>query len=98
MIINKTTNQVQTMSTYPNTNWMGDEWALVPPELESKAWEFAPYCNLVFDGDELTDITDNGERPPEPEPEPVVDLAQIANEMKDLGAAFDVIAEGILNG
>ena len=70
MIINKTTYQVQTMSTYPYTNWMGDEWMLVPPELEAKAWEFAPFCDLVFDDDELIDITDNGTRPPPLPPEP----------------------------
>ena len=73
MIINKTTYQVQTMSTHPNDNWMGDGWALVPPQLESKARELAPYCNLVFDGDTLIGITDNGERPPVTEPEPTAE-------------------------
>ena len=58
MIINKTTKQVQTMSTHPNDNWLGDEWSLVPPELHAKALEFAPFCDLTFDGDTLTDITD----------------------------------------
>ena len=75
MIINKTTCQIQTISTHPNDNWMGDGWALVPPELEAKAWAFAPYCDLVFDGDELMDITDNGTRPPEPPPEPEPDTS-----------------------
>jgi len=67
MIINKTTYQVQTISTHPNDNWMGNEWALVPPELHAKALELAPYCELVFNGEALTDITDSGTRP-EPEP------------------------------
>ena len=72
MIINKTMYQVQIISTHPNDNWMGDDWALVPPELEAKARELAPYCELVWDGEELADIIDNGLRPPEPEPEPTV--------------------------
>ncbi|NLB29738.1 MAG: hypothetical protein GX823_05880 [Clostridiales bacterium] len=74
MIIHKTTNQVQTMSTHPNDNWMGEEWALVPPELHERAWELAPYCIPEFDGDgNLIDIQDSGGRPPEPGPEPTAD-------------------------
>ena len=69
MIINKTTCHVQTMSTHPNDNWMGDDWALVPERLKSKAVEYAPYCSLVWDDEELVDIIDTG-RPPVPEPEP----------------------------
>ena len=59
MIINKTTYQVQTMSTYPDTNWMGDEWALVPAQLQTKVLQYSPYCELVWFDGELVDIVGN---------------------------------------
>ena len=61
------------MSTHPNDNWLGDEWSLVPPELHEKAFELAPFCDLVWQGDTLLDIVDNGTAPPEPEPEPSIE-------------------------
>ena len=70
MIINKTTCHIQSISTHPNDNWMGDEWALVPAQLQTKALQYAPYCKLVWFDGELVDIVDNGTRPPVPEPEP----------------------------
>ena len=66
MIINITTKQVQTMSIHPDTNWMEEhepgEWALVPDELHEKARQYAPFCELIFDGGELVDIA--GGQPP----------------------------------
>ena len=74
------------MSTHPNDNWLGDEWALVPQELQAKAWEYAPYCDLEFDGDELTDITDNGTRPP---PEPVPEIPDYGEFIRGLIAGYN---------
>jgi hypothetical protein len=64
MIINIENKGLQSMSTHPSENWMGDGYALVPPELEEKATLFAPYCELVFDAaGALIDVTDDGTRP-----------------------------------
>ena len=72
MIIHKTNYNIQTMSLYPGTNWMEEyepgQWALVPPELEEKAMQLAPYCELVFKGDGLVDILDDPELRPKLSP------------------------------
>jgi len=77
MIINKETKTVQTNSVFPNHNWMEihepGEWLLVPRELQDKAMEMSPYCDLVFDENEegnkkLIDIVE-ADRPVMPEPE-----------------------------
>lgn len=73
MIINKTTYEVQTMSSHPDDNWMGGDWAIVPETLHKKAEAFTPYCILVWSGDALVDILESGTRPPVPEPEPSAD-------------------------
>jgi len=70
MIINKETGTVQINANFPNHNWMGDDYVLVPQELRDEVMEHAPYINLEFDEDgKLVGVSDNGQRP-EPQPEP----------------------------
>lgn len=40
----------------PGENWEGDEWISVPEELEAKAFEYAPWCDLVIENGGLVDI------------------------------------------
>ncbi|WNX85748.1 hypothetical protein RWV98_05630 [Agathobaculum sp. NTUH-O15-33] len=37
-------------------NWEGDEWISVPEELAAKAFEYAPWCDLVIENGVLVDI------------------------------------------
>ena len=67
--------EYQSHREYPE-NWNGDGWIPVPPALETKVMESAPYCELVIEGDELVDITPT-ERPSEPEPPNTPDPAEI---------------------
>ncbi|WP_251447045.1 hypothetical protein [Vermiculatibacterium agrestimuris] len=51
-------------------NWMGEDWAVVPPELAKAARESGGFCELTFDEEgNLTGLTPT-EKPPAPEPEP----------------------------
>lgn len=50
IIINKSTKAIQFQSHRPEgDNWMGNDWVLVPKDLEQLALSSAPYCELVFD-------------------------------------------------
>jgi hypothetical protein len=62
MIINKNTFQVMTMSTHPNDNWMGEDWVVVPAELETEAQGLSPFVTLEFDDDgALAAVMDDAE-------------------------------------
>ena len=68
MIINASNNAYERQSHRRYLeNWNGDGWIPVPPELEAKAVEYCPYCELVIKDGALVDIVPT-ERPPEPEP------------------------------
>ena len=68
MIINKTNKGVQAQShREPGENWEGGDWISVPEELEAKAIESAPWCELVIEDGVLVEITPL----PKPEPEPL---------------------------
>lgn len=69
-IINTETKAYEKQShrRYPE-NWNGDGWIPVPLELEAKAVEYCPYCELVIKDGALVDIVPT-ERPPEPDAEP----------------------------
>jgi hypothetical protein len=95
MIINIETLGLQSMSTHPSDNWMGDGYMLVPPELEEKALLLAPHCELVFDeGGALVDLTDDGTRP-EAGFEPQDELTQLQLAVAEL---YERIEGGDGNG
>lgn len=59
MIINKITKSYQTRSDMPNSNWLNDEWYLVPDNspLANKIIELYPKFDFVTDDNgELIDI------------------------------------------
>ena len=47
MVINTSTKQVQTQSSHPHDNWMGEGWEVVPYELESKAMSLSPFMVIL---------------------------------------------------
>ena len=57
MIINTSNKgfEAQSHRIYPE-NWNGEGWIAVPPELENKVQENAPYCELVIDDGVLVQI------------------------------------------
>lgn len=58
----------QSHREYPE-NWNGDGWLPVPPDLETKVMESAPYCELVISDGVLVDVM--------PTERPAPDLAPI---------------------
>ena len=47
MVINNSTKQVQTQSSHPHDNWMGEGWEVIPYELESKAMSLSPFVTIL---------------------------------------------------
>lgn len=60
--------EYQSHREYPE-NWNGDGWIPVPPALETKVMESAPYCELVISDGVLVDVM--------PTERPAPDLAPI---------------------
>lgn len=61
MIVNKLNKGFQTHSEKPNTNWLGDEWYLVPDgsELANKIMQYFPRYDFVLDkNDNLIDVVE----------------------------------------
>lgn len=61
MIINKTNKAVQTRSDMPDSNWLGDEWYLVPDDsaIARKVQLLFPRYDFVLDENgELIDIVE----------------------------------------
>lgn len=68
-IINKKTHAVQWSSAFME-NWMGEDWVVVPPELEEAAQSCGGCCELTFDrAGNLTGLTPT-EKPVPPVPKP----------------------------
>ena len=64
MIINKETGHIQENSLFPNVNWIGEPWLLVPEDLRDKVLKLAPFILLEFDKNgNLESVADSGERP-----------------------------------
>lgn len=57
--------------SHRTSNWMGEGWVEVPPQLEQAAWSCCGYCDLVIQEGKLVDLVP-GEIPPAP-PAPVTD-------------------------
>lgn len=51
MIVKLSTGEIQSMSTHPHDNWMGDEWTLIPAELEDEVMSLLPYVGFTVDDD-----------------------------------------------
>lgn len=70
MIVNTQSKrwEYQSHRKYPE-NWNGDGWLPVPPALETKVMESAPYCELVISDGVLVDVM--------PTERPAPDLAPI---------------------
>ncbi len=49
MITNPITGEVQTLSSHPNDNWMGEPWLLVPKELEAQVKHLLPFVRFETD-------------------------------------------------
>ena len=64
-IINKLTKTLESQS-HRKSNWMGEDWIAVPPNLEATVWASAPYCDLTIEDGILVDVT------PLERPEPVL--------------------------
>jgi len=47
---------IMTQSNYPDTNWMGDGWWVVPKEFEAIAREYSPFLIIEWDGEEIVSI------------------------------------------
>ena len=61
MIINKNDKSIQTRSDKPNSNWLDDEWYVVPDNspLAEKALELFPQFEIVLDENgEVKDIVE----------------------------------------
>lgn len=61
MIINKNDKSIQTRSDKPNSNWLDDEWYVVPDNspLAEKAFELFPQFEIVLDENgEVKDIVE----------------------------------------
>lgn len=61
MIVNKITKGLQTRSDMPNTNWMDDDWYLVPDNssLALKIEQLYPRYDFVLDEDDnLVDVVE----------------------------------------
>ena len=86
MIINKKYKYIQAQSgRREGENWEGDEWISVPEELEAKAFEYAPWCDLVIENDVLVDIA-SVERP--------LDDGLRADKLRELSAACNAAITG----
>jgi hypothetical protein len=92
MIIDLTSKCVVERFGYPNENWAGDGWAIVPEALHEKARALSPFCELVFGGDgELTDLVDDGTRAAAPEPE-ADEVTQLQLAVAEL---YELLAGGV---
>ena len=49
MITNPITGEVQTLSSHPNDNWMGEPWLLVPKALEAQVISLLPFVRFEVD-------------------------------------------------
>ena len=61
MIVNKVNKGFQTRSDMPNSNWLGEDWYLVPDnsELANKIERLYPRYDFVLDeNDELVDVVE----------------------------------------
>ena len=61
MIINKNDKSIQTRSDKPNSNWLDDEWCVVPDNspLAEKALDLFPQFEIVLDENgEVKDIVE----------------------------------------
>jgi|GEM_PF-3996763 len=99
MIIHRITCETRAFSKYPDTNWLGGDWQVVPQELETLALELAPYCIIHYnERGEIIGFTDDGTRPPPVEPEPSKsqgDIAQLTADVAEALAAIDAFLEEI---
>ena len=61
MLVNKFNKGFQTRDDMPNSNWLGDEWYLVPDnsELANKIMQYFPKYDFVLDEeDNLIDVVE----------------------------------------
>lgn len=61
MLVNKIDRRIQTRNDFPNTNWLGDEWYLVPDNspLANKIMQYFPRFDFVLDeNDNLIDVVE----------------------------------------
>lgn len=49
---------------------MHEGWALVPPELEEKAWSYLPFIDLTLYDGQIVGVAQGPIPDPEPEPDP----------------------------
>ena len=86
MIINKINKGYQTRSDITNTNWLGDEWYLVPDNspLSQKIIKLFPHFDFVLnENGELIDIIETSKTEEELKQEKI---AEIDRELSDIDA------------
>lgn len=95
MIINKISKDFQTRSDLPDTNWMDDEWVVVPDEsdLAEKVLKYFPRFDMVFDEDgEVVDII---EIPKTEEEKNAERVEEIKKELEELDKTINRATEDL---
>lgn len=95
MIVNKLDKSFQTRDDMPNTNWLGDEWYLVPngSELANKIMQLFPRFDFVLDeNDNLIDVVEIPKTEEEIKQERI---EEIKTELNDLDATINRATEDL---
>lgn len=95
MIINKLNKSFQTRSDKPNTNWLGNEWVVVPDnsELANKIMQLFPRFDLVLD--ENDNVVDVVEVPKTDEELNQEKIAEIKEELEELDKVINRATEDL---
>lgn len=93
MIVNKLDKGFQIRSDMPSTNWMGDDWYLVPDgsDLANKIQQLYPRFDFILEGDNLVDVIEIPKTQEEIKQERIVEIdielealdKKISREMED---------------
>lgn len=97
MIINKESKAVRSRQDLPNTNWLGDEWYLVPDgsELANKIMQYFPRYDFVLD--ENNNVVDVVEIPKTEEELKQERIEEIKNELNSLDTTINRATEDLYN-
>lgn len=84
MIVNINDKSFQTRSDRPDTNWLGDEWVIVPDnsELANKIMQLFPRFDLVLDeNDNVVDVVEVAKTDEELNQEKIAEIKEELNEL-----------------
>lgn len=95
MIINKIDKSYQTRSDMPNSNWLGNEWHVVPDgsELANKIMQLFPRFDLVLD--ENNNVVDVVEIPKTEEELNQERIEEIKTELQELDKTINRATEDL---